>query len=299
MAEGWPEPMIRINPARRRLDVGGVLGAGLLTGADKLRNGFRNGDSLLIDLKNRVFAVADAGERFPQASRHLLERLAQDLDDHGPPADGPDWQARIAALWKTQLFVEKTTLSIVAVRPRADGCRLWITHGGDSRIAIVGMKDGGICHRSRPDMNFAGRSIAPPAPQSLTLEDPAVRIVLATDGLNDLFKPLDDPRRPSLPPLLRCRSVDAGMDAVYQLLKTEARPYDDAGLIVVDLPLMEQPPPVQVLIGARTQRRAADDAQGPPDAWIDPYARPETIEELAAAGIRLRAPARAAKEMQR
>jgi serine/threonine protein phosphatase PrpC len=305
MPEFQPGARVLINPARRSLRIAGVLGAGLLTGAEKLRNGFRNGDSLLIDFKNRVFAIADAGERFPQASGNLLQRLAQDLDRHGPPEDAASWQARIAALWKTQLYVEKTTLSIVAVAPGSDacqcpsvpvrvcpclprsagGCRLWITHGGDSRIAVIG--EGGIYHRSLPDMNFAGRSLQAPALQTISVDDPEARIVLASDGLNDPFRSLDDRLEPSIPPCLRQPEVDAVVDAVFDALQAGARPYDDAGLIVVAPSDLAGCPEVRILIGARSERRHENDPRAPADVWIPLDRRPETVENLREAGIRI------------
>ena len=49
-----------LNPFRRALRLPGELGAGLITGTEKIRSGFGNGDCLLLDFRHRIFAVADA-----------------------------------------------------------------------------------------------------------------------------------------------------------------------------------------------------------------------------------------------
>jgi hypothetical protein len=232
----------------RRLHVAGALGAVLWTGADKTRDGYANGDSLLVDVARRVFAVADAGERFPAASARLLERLAAELEGGGAPADPASWQARMARVWGRQPYIEKTTLSCVAIQPRLEGWRLLLIHGGDSRIAVIDRQTEALYYGSRADMNFAGRSPWAPAVQILDLPQGSWRIVLATDGLNGLLGGLDRPETPSVPVWLSRARLDRVLETVAAGLTDPCPAPDDAGLIVVAPAALNGHPSTQVLM---------------------------------------------------
>ncbi|MBP7586164.1 MAG: hypothetical protein KBA61_19130, partial [Spirochaetes bacterium] len=81
-----------INAAARMISMEGRAGAFLATGTDKVRSGYGNGDCLYFDFENMVFAVADATERFPWASRDLLNRLSESLAKSGPPDTAAGWK---------------------------------------------------------------------------------------------------------------------------------------------------------------------------------------------------------------
>jgi hypothetical protein len=76
---------LMLNPYRRTICLEGRLGACLVTGTEKIRCGYGNGDCLLLDFRHRLFAVADASERFPQASHLLVERWLEAVLESGPP----------------------------------------------------------------------------------------------------------------------------------------------------------------------------------------------------------------------
>ena len=66
---------IEINASQRTVKCGNAVCGSIITGTDKIRSGYGNGDCLYLDFMHGVFAVADATERFPWASRDLLNRL--------------------------------------------------------------------------------------------------------------------------------------------------------------------------------------------------------------------------------
>ena len=81
-----------LNPCRRSVCLPDRLGACLITGTEKIRCGYGNGDCLLLNFHQGVFAVADATERFPQASRILLERLEAEISVAGPPTNETEFE---------------------------------------------------------------------------------------------------------------------------------------------------------------------------------------------------------------
>lgn len=88
-----------INPSKRAVRMEDTIGAALYTGTDKIRNGFGNGDCLLLDYGSGVFAVADAAERFPEASRTLLMRMAVLVSGEKGPVDNRLLENIIERVW--------------------------------------------------------------------------------------------------------------------------------------------------------------------------------------------------------
>ena len=73
----------------------GAVCGGISTGTDKIRSGYGNGDCLYFDFEHMVFAVADGTERFPWASRDLLNRLSESLAKSGTPDTAEGWKELI------------------------------------------------------------------------------------------------------------------------------------------------------------------------------------------------------------
>ncbi|WP_319524890.1 hypothetical protein [uncultured Desulfosarcina sp.] len=172
-----------LNPYRRSICLPDKLGACLVTGTEKVRCGYGNGDCLLLDFHHRVFAVADATERFPQASRLLIERLAAAIAETGPPRDENTFNALLERVWSRQKYIHKTTLSCVVLVNGNDGPAAMLANNGDSTITFLNPSDGKVLFRTRADMNFAGRSKHPNAVTTQRLNGSRPAIVLATDGL--------------------------------------------------------------------------------------------------------------------
>ena len=173
-----------LNPFRRSIRLPGKLGACLITGTEKIRCGYGNGDCLLLDFRHGVFAVADATERFPQASRHLLERLAAELDRSGAPTSASQFDRLLARIWSRQPFIHKTTLSCVVLPPNGRTGPALVANDGDSTVTVVSAGSNEILYRTGVDMNFAGRSRIPNRVETLGLEDPKAAILLTTDGIS-------------------------------------------------------------------------------------------------------------------
>lgn len=187
-----------LNPYRRSICLPDKLGACLVTGTEKIRCGYGNGDCLLLDFHHRVFAVADATERFPQASRLLLERLAAAISETGPPGDETAFNILLDRVWSRQKYIHKTTLSCVVLVDGNDGPAAMLANNGDSTITFLNPNDGKVLFRTRADMNFAGRSKHPNAATTQCLNGSRPAIVLATDGLAGIgdIREVDIAQRP-------------------------------------------------------------------------------------------------------
>lgn len=225
-----------IDAIRRLIEIDDALSACIVTGSDKVQNGFGNGDCLLMDFKHGIFVVADAAERFPEASRDLLERLFLELTNTETPDTPSGWTACIESAWAAQKYIHKTTFGFLAISGRDDGLDAFMAHGGDSVMAILDARTGSIEYKTDPDMNFAGRSRRPPAIEKVPLDNHDVRILLATDGLSDVIRHHYDGRPPALPEELLSRPVHLAAGAVHRAIE-ESRgklPHDDIGMILLD-----------------------------------------------------------------
>lgn len=171
--------MIELHPAKRMLRSGDALNACLIGKVQRYTESFGNGDCLLIDLEHRIFAVSDAGERCPQASRRLLQALAVG-------ACTAPWPDCLESAWRTQPYVQKTTCVGVHIEMTPVPCAV-IVSGGDSVIRIVDCHTGKLQFRNVPDMYVAGGMSSMPGPFRVLLT-PKSRIVLASDGIRDVLE---------------------------------------------------------------------------------------------------------------
>ncbi|MFP4476306.1 MAG: hypothetical protein ACLFOY_12165 [Desulfatibacillaceae bacterium] len=179
---------VRINAAKRAMVVGESVSACVVTGTDKVRSGYGNGDCLLLDFSSRVFAVADSSERFPTASRALLQRLARTLSKSPRPEDESGWLALVNSVVARQNYVEKTTLAAVVLDGAGADMRATVMHGGDSLVLFVDQASGEVAYRTGVDMNFAGRAKALSGVATVPVDPETTRIVLATDGVADVAR---------------------------------------------------------------------------------------------------------------
>lgn len=227
----------RINPAARSISFGDLGGAFLITGTDKVRSGYGNGDCVLMDFCHSVFALSDSTERYSSASRNLLERLYRRLAEEGVPDSVDDWKSMADRLFSSQDYRQKATFSCVAFSERGDSVEVTVLNGGDSAIFLLNTRKERFEYMSRPDMYFAGRSNEISHVSRLALDGKEYRVMLCTDGLSDIAKIAGK----TLPEMF----VDCLMDdfpdisgkitAIAGSSEAEAgAEYDDTGFLVLD-----------------------------------------------------------------
>lgn len=175
-----------LNPYRRSMRLNGGLGASLVTGTEKIRCGYGNGDCLLVDFRHRVFAVADASERFPQASRLLVEQLVGEIQANGPPQNENEFNTLLQQIWARQKFIHRSTLSCIVVIKHGAGQAVMMANNGDSSVTIAEPANGSILYRTAVDMNFAGRSRQPNPVVTHAIGPTGTTLFLSSDGMADV-----------------------------------------------------------------------------------------------------------------
>jgi hypothetical protein len=278
---------VLVNPIRRMVRQKGALSAFLFTGSDKVENGFGNGDCFFIDFSRLVFAVSDGSERHPNASRILLERLADGL-----PAplsyDIDALQYAIERIYKEQRYTHKCTFSCVSLLKKKGELTAFISNGGDSTVIVADSSDGSILFKTASDMNFAGRSKNAPGISMFGLKNPGSRIILATDGFIEALNRIIKPESGKLPKWLFKGSVCGIAEKFLRRLKAKRLPsYDDIGMIILN-PFALKRDDLTILMGGTLPAKEAMFASSFVSCrgrWLGKKRWPENAELLASAGI--------------
>lgn len=245
---------ILINRARRAIIKKGQLGACLVTGVDKIRSGFGNGDCLMLDFNHLVFAVCDATERYPSASNSFLSRFARRLADGGAPDSKQGWLDLINGVYARQNYHEKTTFSCVAVDKRQAPSRAFVIHGGDSVVLLVNLETKQVEYSSSADMYFAGRAKELLGVQELSLEHNDFGFIIASDGISDAARLSGRPLKEASGSALRRLPFHEMPERLAEYLDTlpGGTEYDDIGIIVFSPAELTSEAQPTVLIGGTT-----------------------------------------------
>lgn len=289
---------VKINPYARMIVKDYVCGALLVTGRDKIKSGYGNGDCLLLNLKESIFAVSDSTERYSRASRDILERLCAKVDKKGAPVNKEEWLDLVNEVFAAQKYHQKATFSLAAVKRTTTGTSIRIVHGGDSSVNLINKATGRVEYRTEPDMNFAGRSKAISKVIELSLKDSDYRLVLASDGLADVARFCNMDVTEMVGTFLSHDNVHEIPKKMRKLimeadLKGIAGNYDDIGIIVIDPMSLEMNCCAQIVMGGTNpgeedvyQKRIA--ASPTNDVWISMNELPENTHYINMCGIRVR-----------
>lgn len=287
-------PTVEINPSKRILKLPGALCGGIRTGTDKIRSGYGNGDCLYFDFEHLVFAVADGSERFPWASRELLNRLSESLSQLSTPDTVPGWRDLInTKIYSEQKYQHKTTFSCVAIRPEGEGICLIISHGGDSAVTVMNSVTGEISQQTGCDMNFAGRSkdIVDVTEYRTTNRD--IRLLLSTDGFDDVWRfCMRQSLLGSARDVFARYPVDGICERIHGILEENKSrfEYDDIGFIIIDPYRTERIGGTTVIMGGtrpyEEQQYLSEYASGSNDRWVPDGQWGDNDDVFARAGIR-------------
>jgi hypothetical protein len=228
---------ILLDPVRRILRIDASLSAAVISGTDKVRSGFGSGDCVLLDFSRKIFAVADATERHPDASRRLLDRLHRGIVERGLPDDADAWRAVINAAYAEQPYMYKTTFCCVALYDRGGYSEAIIANGGDSMAMLFDGESGAALYQTKSDMYFAGRSKEISTVETLRLDERHARLLVATDGFTDVLKHYTDGISiKTVPGEYLTYPVDRMCRKLYSDLENlgSAIEHDDIGIILLN-----------------------------------------------------------------
>jgi len=273
----------------------GALCGGISTGTDKIRSGYGNGDCLYFDFEHLVFAVADGSERFPWASRDLLNRLSESLSQSGVPDTVSGWKDLInTEIYSEQKYQHKTTFSCVAIRPEEEGICLIISHGGDSAVTVMNSVTGEISKQTGRDMNFAGRSKDIVDVTEYRTANRDIRVLLSTDGFDDVWRFC---MRQSLlggaRDVFERYPVGSICEMIHGILEEnrDKFEYDDIGFIIIDPYRTERIIGTAVIMGGtrpyEEKKYRSEYASGSHDRWVRNGEWSEHDKVFAGAGIRV------------
>lgn len=284
-----------INPARRILKLSGVLCGGINTGTDKIRSGYGNGDCLYFDFEHLVFAVADGSERFPWASRDLLNRLSASLSRSGAPDTVIGWKDMInKEIYSEQKYQHKTTFSSVAIRREGQDVFLIIAHGGDSVVTVIDSATGSICRQTGRDMNFAGRSKEILDVTQYQMGQSDGRVLLSTDGFDDVWRfCLRQSLANGARDVFERYPVDGICEMISGVLADNGNrfEYDDIGFIILDPSRLEPGGGKAVIMGGtrpyQEKEFQSECKSGGHDQWVQDVQWNDHQDVFEQAGIRV------------
>jgi hypothetical protein len=282
-----------INASKRILRQEGSVCGGIITGTDKIRSGFGNGDCLYFDFERMVFAAADGSERFPRASRDLLNRLHESLSRLGVPGTVAGWKDLVNdEVFTGQQYQHRTTFSCAAIRTDESGISIIIAHGGDSAVTVMDPVTGAIVFQTGRDMNFAGRSRAIDDVSEHRLESAGVRVLITTDGFGDFLR-ISAIRSPlaGAMDIFAASPLERAGERMHAVLRESngGIEHDDIGFMIIDPFRVRRDCGGAVIIGGtrphEEEHFLKEYADGSRDRWIAARDWSDSTEELSGAGI--------------
>ncbi len=238
--------IIELHNDVRAVIADGTFAMMLITGTDKVRSGYGNGDSLLVDFEHKIFAVADATERFPHASRVLLSNIVSGV--HTVPQNSEEWKDYLNAIYASQDYHLKSTLSFIALHEHGNTTQACIAQGGDSSLRIYDRHNKSLVYKTSVNMNFAGRSMHIGDVEGVQLND-MMRVMLYSDGFNDIIKLCGI----SLENMIGVSLMEAISHVIEKVGNLEGQEYDDISLLLFDIPEIYAVHSKGILMGGTTR----------------------------------------------
>lgn len=288
---------MRINPDARIVVKKNECGALIVTGHDKIKSGYGNGDCLLLNLKNSFFALSDSTERYSRASSDILGRLGEEVGKEGVPEGKEEWLELVNRVFAVQRYQHKATFSLATVRHNETGASICIINGGDSAVTVVNKATGRVEYTTVPNMNFAGRSKGITGVMELVLKGSDYRLVMASDGLSDVARFCGTDMPEMMKSFLSREHVHRIPEKLREMIQSAeakgiAGNYDDIGIIVVDPANLASDCHVQIMMGGTNpieekayQRNVK--GSGSRDEWLSLQNLPEKIGYVNMCGIRV------------
>ena len=238
------EPML-LNKNKRSMRLPGFLGASLQGRSLGTENCSGVGDCLLLDLFKGFFAVADASDRNPTASRDFMKMFSKMLS--GIDALSADYfyedeeikslqeliRGKAELLMKSLSFRDGCTFTGVLILKTGKGIGGLLLHTGDSFLLACDLHSGNINQLTKDNFWMVGRSQHFFQIEELHINSDT-RLLLATDGFGNIPVPEGMGREEYVLKLFRSLSVDEIPDSLFERSDNLATAWDDTAIIAID-----------------------------------------------------------------
>lgn len=239
--------MVRENQARNSVISTGFFGARIKKSMDnETFPSLGIGDSFLINLKRKFFAIADSPAWNPSASREFLIKFDKNIEQLF--SENTTLQSNLHnieelkniivnstnQLIKTIKFQSSTTFTCLFIIPGKGKIKGLMFHCGDSCIYKVDLHQKKISQISSTNMNFVGRSKTLSQVELIQVKEDT-RFILCTDGLQAFVR---SSGQNNLGNILLDSFMQTDVDLIPDFLidqyGKDNNLFDDVGIIALD-----------------------------------------------------------------
>ena len=238
------EPML-LNKNRRSFRISGFLGASLQGKSSVAENCPGVGDCLLLDLAKGFFAVADASDRNPIASRNfmkLFSKMLSEINDLSADCVYEDEEVialqeqikgKAELLLQSLSFGDGCTFTGILILKTGKGLMGLLLHTGDSLILACDLQSGNTQQLTKDNFWMVGRSQHFFQIEELHINR-GTRLLLATDGFGNFPVPDEMSREEYVLKLFDSLSVDEIPDSFFDRVDSLNAAWDDTALIAIN-----------------------------------------------------------------
>ena len=261
------EPML-LNKNRRSFRIPGFLGARLQGKSSGAENCPGVGDCLLLDLSKGFFAVADASDRNPTASRDFMKMFSKMLlgidalcanyvyEDEEVVALQEQIKGKAELLLQSLSFGDGCTFTGILILKTGKGLLGLLLHTGDSFLLACDLQSGNTRQLTKDNFWMVGRSQHFFQIEELHINTDT-RLLLATDGFGNIPVPEKMSREEYVLKLFDSLSVDEIPDSFFDRVDNLDTAWDDTALIAIDPSAMARFPGCCIVGGTSSAEEKA------------------------------------------
>jgi len=234
-----------LNKNRRSFRIPGFLGASLQGKSSVAENCPGVGDCLLLDLSRGFFAVADASDRNPMASRDFMKMFSKMMsgidalcadyvyNDEEVISVQEQIKAKAELLIKSLSFSDGCTFTGILILKTGKGIGGLLLHTGDSFLLACDLQSGNTRQLTKDNFWMVGRSQHFFQIEELHINNDT-RLLLATDGFGNIHVAESMGREEYVLKLFESLSVDEIPDSIFDRVDNIDNAWDDTALIAID-----------------------------------------------------------------
>ena len=234
-----------LNKNSRSFRIPGFVGASLQGKSSGAENCPGVGDCLLLDLSKGFFAVADASDRNPTASRDFMKMFSKMLS--GIDALSADYvyedeevnslqeqiKTKAELLLQSLSFRDGCTFTGILILKTRKGLGGMMLHTGDSFLIACDLHSGNAYQLTKDNFWMVGRSQHFFQIEKLHINN-ETRLLLSTDGFGNIPVPVGIGREEYVLKMFESLSVDEIPDSFFDRVDHIDTAWDDTAIIAIN-----------------------------------------------------------------